>query len=105
MTLPDALDIVVARTGVERYRYLCSQHPRASTRAEYSALILRLALEPNPPPRPTPTESLEVLAAVRRCCFRSAAGDGCSCSRCGLRGGAKVSTGECVACVKLYSPA
>jgi hypothetical protein len=101
VTLPAALDLVVARTGVERYRYLCLEHESPRVRRQYSDLILRLALEP-PPTRPTPTESLEVLAAVRRCPFRSVGRDGCQCGRCALRGGAKVATAECIACVKLY---
>jgi hypothetical protein len=102
MTVADALDIVVARTGVERYRYLCLEHPRASTRAEYSAHVLRLASSPAPPPRPTAAESIADLAAVRRCEFRSAGRDGCQCGRCALRHGQKVTTAECLACAKLY---
>lgn len=40
MILLEAIDLVVARTGVERYRYLCLEHPKPSVRAEYSRWIV-----------------------------------------------------------------
>ena len=109
MTLLAALDIVIARTGVERYRYLCLEHPRPQVRAEYSSLVLRLALrfdsgqaaEPASS-RPTVAESVADVAAIRSCPFRSIGGDGCQCGRCGLKSGAKVSIGECRECVRRY---
>ena len=49
MTLLESIDLVVARTGVERYRYLCLEHPRPKVRAEYSAWVVRKAAEPFDP--------------------------------------------------------
>ena len=45
MTLAESLDIVVARTGVERYRYLCPRTwPDLNVRGtRYSGLIMRMA--------------------------------------------------------------
>lgn len=43
MTLPDALNIVIARTGVERYRYLCSEAntlPSPNDRETWRAWIM-----------------------------------------------------------------
>ena len=102
MTLADALDLVIARTGVERYRYLCLEHPRPTVRAEYTALVLRLAAEP-PKPGPSTAESMAMAMAVRRCIFRSIESGECGCGRCGLRGGAKVSFLDCIQCVRDYS--
>ena len=102
MTLAEALDVVIARTGVKRYRYLCLEHPKTSVRAEYSALVLRLAEEPREP-RPTAAESLALALEVRKCMFRSTETGGCGCGRCGLRNQAKVSTLECIECVRKYS--
>ncbi len=101
MTLIEALDLVVARTGVERYRYLCLEHPRADVRGEYRALVLRLAAEP-PLSGPTVAESVALAHAVRQCIFRSIESGGCGCGRCGLRGGSKVSIFECIQCVRSY---
>ena len=103
MTLADALDLVVARTGVERYRYLCTEHPNPRVRAEYSGLVMRLATAPPDPTTPTAAESLKNAAAVRRCQYRSIeSSGGCGCARCGLRGAAKVSLLECIECVRRY---
>jgi hypothetical protein len=101
MTLAEALDVVIARTGVKRYRYLCLEHPKPSVRAEYSALVLRLAAE-RPEPRPTAAETLALALEVKRCMFRSKEPGGCGCGRCGLRNQAKVSTLECIECVRKY---
>ena len=101
MTLAGALELVVARTGVERYRYLCLEHPTSSVRAEYSALVLRLAVEP-PKPGPTAAESMALSLAVRCCMFRSRESGECGCGHCSLRSGAKVSTLECIECVRNY---
>jgi hypothetical protein len=100
MTLAEALDIVIARTGHKRYRFLCLQHPRPQVRAQYSDLVMRLAARPEQI-RPTPPGAAE-LAQLQGCPFRSAGTDGCQCSRCGLRSGAKVSSLECLVCVRQY---
>jgi hypothetical protein len=102
MTLADALDLVISRTGVERYRYLCLEHPNPTVRAEYSALVLRLAEEP-PPTRPSAAESMQLALEARRCMFRSSEPGGCGCARCGLRHGTKVSILDCILCIRKYS--
>ncbi len=43
MTLADALEIVITRTGHERYRYLCLDHPDPAVRAQYSAWVIAQA--------------------------------------------------------------
>ena len=101
MTIAEALDLVIARTGVERYRYLCLEHPKPKVRAEYSALVLRLAAQP-PAPDPTAAESVALARKVRDCPFRSIESGGCGCARCGLRSGAKVSILECIQCMRNY---
>ena len=60
MTLDDALTIVIARTGHERYRWLTSDaNPDATQRDGYRASILRQAGAPAPPvPAPSGPTSL-----------------------------------------------
>lgn len=54
MTWLDALEIVATRTGVERYRWLCSEaNPNPETRAGYRAFMLAQAGEPAPQPPPS----------------------------------------------------
>jgi hypothetical protein len=101
MTLTEALDQVIARTGVERYRYLCLEHPKPEVRAEYSAHVLRLAAQ-RPAPNPTAVELVAIASKVRSCAFRSIESGGCGCARCGLRNGAKVSNLECIQCMRNY---
>ena len=101
MTINEALDLVIARTGVERYRYLCLEHPKPTVRAEYSAHVLRLAAQP-PAPKPATAEFVAFARIVRECPFRSVEPGGCGCARCGLRSGAKVSNLECIQCVRNY---
>ena len=102
MTLLEALDLVVARTGVERYRYLCLEHPKLTVRFEYSGLVLRLATELTTS-RPSVAESIDLIKAVKVCPYRSLeAATGCGCSHCGLRGGARVSRLDCLMCIKIY---
>ena len=44
-TWAEALDVIVARTGVERYRYLCSEeNPDPMTREGYRRLVVDLAV-------------------------------------------------------------
>jgi hypothetical protein len=94
------LDLVVARTGVERYRYLCLKHPNSTVRAEYAALVVRLAAEALGSTQSSTVESVNLLAVVRSCPYRSAPKIGCNCGRCGLRGEARVSIRECFECVR-----
>jgi hypothetical protein len=101
MTINEALEAVVARTGVERYRYLCLEHPKPTLRAEYTSLVLRLAAQP-PSSRPTPTELVALARKVMECPFRSTELSGCGCAHCGLRSGARVSKLECVECMRNY---
>ena len=101
MNLADALDLVILRTGVERYRYLCLEHPKPKVRAEYSALVLRLAAQPRMP-GPTAAESAALARSVRNCAFRSIEPGRCNCAHCGLRSGERVSIVECVQCVRKY---
>jgi hypothetical protein len=103
MTLLEAIDLVVAHTGVKRYRYLCLEHPKPTVRAAYGDLVLRLAAEPTTA-RLSAAESMDLLKAIRACPFRSleAVPTGCGCSHCGLRNGARVSHLDCLTCVKTY---
>jgi hypothetical protein len=101
MTIAEALELVIARTGVLRYRYLCLEHPKPKVRAEYSELVLRLAAQP-PAPGPQPAELLALARKVMECPFRSTDPGGCGCAHCGLRGGAKVSKLECIECMRNY---
>jgi hypothetical protein len=101
MTITDALELVIARTGVERYRYLCLEHPKPKVRSEYTELVLRLAAQP-PAPLPSPAELLALARKVTECPFRSKDPGGCGCARCGLLSGAKVSKLECVECMRNY---
>lgn len=62
MTLHQALDIVIARTGHERFRFLCSEaNPSRDSREGYRALVLDMAegRAPAPPAR----EQLRTAAA------------------------------------------
>ncbi len=43
MTLEEALDIVVATTKVERYRYLCLEYPDEKVRKAYSEWVIKEA--------------------------------------------------------------
>jgi hypothetical protein len=97
----DALDIVVARTNVERLRYLCSDantRPPPNSAADYRRYVVETAEAPPAPP--TPTEVMGQLASMRGCPFWSR----CTCSggRCGLRGAAIVSHRDCFACLETY---
>lgn len=74
MTLAEALDVVVARTGHARYRALCDpSHPAYDP--AYVAFILRLAGGPAPdiPPTPDPVlpmgidHALDVIRRRDRC--------------------------------------
>ena len=100
MTLDQALDIVVARTGIDRYRYLCRDHPVASVRDGYAALVMKLAGEPDSG-RITIADAL-TIRRVNACLYRSKGNDECGCFRCALKGGQKVTSADCYGCVQRY---
>jgi len=66
MTWTDALDAVVARTRVERYRWLCSEdNPDAESRAAYRSRMVELVTgEPDPTSGVTPAEDLALQAHI-----------------------------------------
>lgn len=101
MTIGEALDIVIDRSGIERYRFLCLEHPNDNVRAEYSDLVLRLAANPDAIGKPLKEQYL-MAGRIKACPFWSISGDGCQCSRCALQGGAKTSFVECSACISQY---
>jgi hypothetical protein len=89
MDLAEALDIVVARTGHERYREL------AATRSDYAELILRLAEDPNY----TNAPSQETIAITLMVCPHQRI-IGCSCGKqyeCAVTGAGK-SIYQCQQC-------
>ena len=103
MELSEAIEIVVERTGVERYRYLCLEHPNAGVRRDYSNLVLHMAAEP--PDRSSGMEVAEwlpMLRKARQCQFRSVGKAGCGCGQCALAQGAEVSIAQCVDCVRRF---
>jgi hypothetical protein len=59
-----ALEILVARTGHERYRVLCADdNPDVDTRDAYRVLMIRLASDlPEPPEPPEPAEPADTDA-------------------------------------------
>lgn len=64
LTLHEALTVVIARTGVDRYRFLCLHHPDAAVRESYSAWVLSQATgEPAPPPKAPGLAAKAVSAA------------------------------------------
>lgn len=106
MTLAEAVEAKVAETGVERYRFLCLDHPDPAVRAQYSAWVMG---EPAPsaPPTAYPTiplaESMRLTSLARQCPYRSKAACGCTGSgACSLKGGVDVPTHVCWDCVRLY---
>lgn len=53
---PEQLDLVVARTGHDRYRWLTSdQFPDADKREAYRRIVARMADDPSPPLASRPT--------------------------------------------------
>lgn len=110
MNWPDALDLAVARSGVERLRWLCSEaNPNPRTREGYRRFVLRSAgVLPPPPPRPPRPSSPplvplgESIRAARlgfRVCFYSdSRGCGCSGTYCHALG-RHATLRDCVACL------
>ena len=105
MTYLEALDIVVARTRHERFRWLCSDaNPDAHVREGYRALVLKLAGEPVSAPPPTPLVPLgnSIRAAqlgFRRCLYSTHEGCGCSGTHC-YHLGRVVGLADCISCLK-----
>ncbi len=100
MTWECALESVLARTGHERFRQLCSES--WPDHAGYRQLMVRMAGGMTVDPALIPlAEALEMLRVVKLCQYRSTAGCGCSGARCGLRS-AIVSHRDCLDCVERY---
>ena len=105
MTWDLALTAVIALTGHERFRWLCSEdNPDADQRDGYRRLVIQLAggeAESAPPLVPL-AKALALHRLVNSCPYRSR-GPGCGCSgaHCGLRGSI-VSHRDCLDCVKTY---
>lgn len=107
MTLDEALEIVVARTGNELYRRLV-RHPNPSRRARYIEWIMGEGLaisfasgdKATPPLMPL-SDSSRLTALARLCPYRSRQGCGCSGYLCGLIQ-REVSGQTCLDCVGKY---
>jgi hypothetical protein len=117
------LELVVHRTGHERYRVLCdpespSYHPGYVEHVRREAARLRLVPGPDrsaPSPRIDPAGEADWIAAVRRCPHRGRIlppREGCGCNElwpCAARrgtldGGAVARTADCLACVRKGGP-
>jgi len=104
MTWQEALDTVVARTGHERFRWLCSDdNPDAVQREGYRGVVLGLAGQPaseTPPVLPPLAVSINaVRLGFRQCFYSSHEGCGCAGTHC-YRFGRIVQLRECVECLK-----
>jgi hypothetical protein len=113
MTLADALDVVVARTGHARFRELCDpSHPDHNP--AYEATVFALAAAPWPPGGPPEPGSVvgRRLALVRECPDRGGVLPvslqpecGCAelteCRRGRGRRPGRVTLDECLECVKI----
>jgi len=109
MTLHEAVEAKVAETGVERYRYLCLEHPDATVRAQYSAWVMGEPVSTHNDRSPGVlttiplSESVRLTRLVKQCPYRSKAACGCQgAAACALKGGADVPTAVCWECVKTY---
>ena len=103
MSWESALDCVVARTGHERFRQLCSD--ASPGHAGYRRLMIRMAGGNVADPAPIPlAESLGLLRLVNSCPYRSRdAACGCSGFRCALRMvNPVVNHLDCLECVRNY---
>lgn len=103
---PGILDAVIASTGVERYRHLCSAAntlPPPNAPEDWRRFVRHLHARGLDPPRPGVAESIDLTRRMNACPYRSTApGCGCAGSRCALRGGAIVSHLDCMACLRRY---
>lgn len=70
MTLAEALNIVIARTGHQRFRFLCSEaNPDPVSREGYRRAVLTMAGEPAPePPPPRPDRPIPYAPRPGGCC-------------------------------------
>lgn len=69
MTWLDALEIVIARTRHERYRWLCSEaNPDAEQRDAYRRHMLTRAGHPAPAQPPAPIPAAFTGVPLGRCC-------------------------------------
>jgi hypothetical protein len=71
MSWTDALELVVAATGHERYRWLCSEdNPDPGSRDGYRGLMVRLSAgDEAAPSAPTPEDlALRAHVAKHGCC-------------------------------------
>lgn len=110
MTLPEAIELVVSRTGHERFHWLCSDaNPDAASREAYRALVLRMACGQMPAPPETPSlvplaESNRLLQLIRECPHKGPPGCGCSGSAHCSRLDRDVTRHECFSCVQESHP-
>jgi hypothetical protein len=113
MTLIEALDIVVARTGHSPYRELCSEaNTDAQQRDAYRRLVYELAGSapdalPSPPvvARPEIRRMLAVMKwGLRSCLYSSHEGCGCSGTHCYHLGRA-VTLPDCLECLNMKGKA
>jgi hypothetical protein len=75
MTLADALDIQIARTGHARYRWLCSEdNPDHAQRDAYRRLVIQQASGPWPP---QPDLAVQAIADIRQSGVTQTARRGC----------------------------
>lgn len=63
-----ALDKAIARTGVERYRFLCLEHPDPQVRADYQRLVTEIAAGTHTGQRIDPHAPPATRHAPRPCC-------------------------------------
>lgn len=101
MTDQEALDLVVSRTGHERFRVLVAENPAYWPVILLHASNLLDGPAPEPAARPTPREGLAALMIARRCRWGSWPACGCSGPRCSIHG-REIAPAECLACVRRY---
>jgi hypothetical protein len=61
------LDEAIRLTGVERYRYLCTEHPDPATREQYRGYVAIVAAQGGHPPIPV-SYGDPAPPTARRCC-------------------------------------
>lgn len=97
------LEEAIRKTGVERYRYLCLEHPDESTREGYRDLVRRIAAEGSTPGRPSVADSMALARAMKACQFRAVdLSCGCNGAKCALKRGALVGHRDCFDCLGKY---
>lgn len=94
MTIEEALDIVVARTGHHRYRELVDPaHP------DYDPRFIPIVIDAA---KRAPARTVELARLMTACPFRSVPPGCCAGGRCALRGGAEASHIDCFDCLEQY---